>query len=152
MQVNMLIKTQLKKFSRTEIQNSLKGIGRTCMYTNNIIYLQEGLMASGITYDVVSNIPKVISLFDSDSVASILKIYKNIEYILVIRHMCFIKVLTLTGQKMKIIEFANSTDLDEVAQYEPPHLNLYCLLSNLLVLDMIYKYFWTTHYLKFLQT
>ena len=28
-------------------------------------------------------------------------------------------------------EFANSVDLDEVAQNEPPHLNLLCLPSSL---------------------
>ena len=28
---------------------------------------------------------------------------------------------------MKIAEVANSVDSDEVAQYEPPHLHLYCL-------------------------
>ena len=31
---------------------------------------------------------------------------------------------------MKIAEFANSVDLDEVAQHEPPHLDLHCLLSG----------------------
>ena len=29
---------------------------------------------------------------------------------------------------MKIYEFAKSVDPDEVAQYEPPHLALHCLL------------------------
>ena len=28
-------------------------------------------------------------------------------------------------------EFANSVDLDEVAEYEPPHIELHCLLSSL---------------------
>ena len=28
-------------------------------------------------------------------------------------------------------EFANSVDLDEVAQYEPPHLDIHCLSSSL---------------------
>ena len=31
----------------------------------------------------------------------------------------------------KIAEFANSVDLDEVAHYEPPHLDLHCLPSSL---------------------
>ena len=31
----------------------------------------------------------------------------------------------------EIIEFANSIDQDEAAHYEPPHLDLYCLLCNL---------------------
>ena len=31
----------------------------------------------------------------------------------------------------KIAKFANSVDLDEVAQNEPPHLDLYCLPSSL---------------------
>ena len=35
--------------------------------------------------------------------------------------------LTLT----KIAECANSVDLDEVAQNEPPHLDLHCLPSSL---------------------
>ena len=30
---------------------------------------------------------------------------------------------------MKIAEFANSVDLDEVAHIEPPHLDLHCLPS-----------------------
>ena len=30
---------------------------------------------------------------------------------------------------MKIDEFANSADLDEVAHNEPPHLDLHCLPS-----------------------
>ena len=29
----------------------------------------------------------------------------------------------------KITEFANSVDLDEVAHYEPPHLDIHCLPS-----------------------
>ena len=33
--------------------------------------------------------------------------------------------------EMKIAEFANSVDLDEVAHPEPPHLDLYCLPSSL---------------------
>ena len=31
---------------------------------------------------------------------------------------------------MKIAEFTNRVDLDEVAQYEPPHLDLHCLPSS----------------------
>ena len=34
-------------------------------------------------------------------------------------------------------EFANSVDLEEVAHYEPPHLDLHCLPFNLLILNMI---------------
>ena len=32
---------------------------------------------------------------------------------------------------MQIAEFANSIDLDEVAHYELPHLDLHCLPSSL---------------------
>ena len=39
---------------------------------------------------------------------------------------------------MKTVEFANSIDLDEVAHDEPPHLDLHCLPSSLLILNMIY--------------
>ena len=38
---------------------------------------------------------------------------------------------------MKTAEFANSVDLDEVAHHEPPHLDLQCLPSSLLILNMI---------------
>ena len=38
---------------------------------------------------------------------------------------------TLYVPEMKIAEFANSVDLDEVAHYEPPHLDLHCLPSSL---------------------
>ena len=38
----------------------------------------------------------------------------------------FAKVL-----EMKIAEFANSVDLDEVVHGEPPHLDLHCLPSSL---------------------
>ena len=34
------------------------------------------------------------------------------------------------GIEMKTVKFANSTDLDEVAHDEPPHLDLHCLLSR----------------------
>ena len=36
------------------------------------------------------------------------------------------KILTLLLTGTKIAKFANSEDLDEVAHYEPPHLNLHC--------------------------
>ena len=32
---------------------------------------------------------------------------------------------------IKIVEFANSVDSDEVAHNEPPHLDLHCLSSSL---------------------
>ena len=32
---------------------------------------------------------------------------------------------------MEIVEFTNSVDPDEVAQIEPPHLDLHCLASFL---------------------
>ena len=38
---------------------------------------------------------------------------------------------------MKIAESANSLGLDEVAQNEPPHLDLHCLPSRLCILNMI---------------
>ena len=34
-------------------------------------------------------------------------------------------------------EFSNSVDLDEVAHNEPPHLDLHCLPSSPLILNMI---------------
>ena len=37
----------------------------------------------------------------------------------------------------KIDEFANSVDPDEVAHYEPSHLDLHCSLSILKILIMI---------------
>ena len=39
--------------------------------------------------------------------------------------------LTLLVPEMKVAEFANSVDLDEVAHNEPPYLDLYCLPSSL---------------------
>ena len=36
--------------------------------------------------------------------------------------------LALEESKMKTVKFANSVDLDEVAQDEPPHLDQKCLL------------------------
>ena len=46
---------------------------------------------------------------------------------------CFsdMRSLTLKVPEMKIAEFANSVDLDEVAHDEPPHLDLHCLPSNI---------------------
>ena len=38
---------------------------------------------------------------------------------------------TLYVLKTKETEFANSMDLDEVAHFEPPHLDLRCLPSSL---------------------
>ena len=37
----------------------------------------------------------------------------------------------------KIAKFVNSVDLDEVAHHEPPHLDLYCLPSSILILNII---------------
>ena len=37
----------------------------------------------------------------------------------------------LNVPKIKIVEFANSVDSDEVAQNEPPHMDLHCLPSVL---------------------
>ena len=45
-----------------------------------------------------------------------------------------------------IAEFANSVDLDEVAHYEPPHLDLYC--SSLWSLNSQYDITRTKHFLK----
>ena len=39
--------------------------------------------------------------------------------------------LTLVAPKMKKVEIANRVDPDEVAQHEPPHLDLHCLPSSL---------------------
>ena len=39
--------------------------------------------------------------------------------------------LTLLVAETKIAEFANCVDLDEVAQKEPPHLDLHCFPSSL---------------------
>ena len=36
-----------------------------------------------------------------------------------------------TVPKMKIVELANSIDLDEVAHNELPHLDLHCLPSSI---------------------
>ena len=40
-------------------------------------------------------------------------------------------ILTYNSPKMKILEFANSIDPDEVAHDEPPHLDLHCLPCSL---------------------
>ena len=42
-----------------------------------------------------------------------------------------IYMLTLSVPETKIAEFANSIDVEEVAHYEPPHLDLHCLPSSL---------------------
>ena len=39
--------------------------------------------------------------------------------------------LILKEPETKIAEFSNSVDLNEVAHYEPPHLDLHCLPSSL---------------------
>ena len=39
-------------------------------------------------------------------------------------------VKTLSLPETKIAELADSVDLDEVAHYEPPHLDLHCLPSS----------------------
>ena len=39
--------------------------------------------------------------------------------------------LTLQVPETKIAELPNRIDLDEVAHYEPPHLDLHCLTSSL---------------------
>ena len=45
--------------------------------------------------------------------------------------------LILEASKMKIGEFVNSVDSDEVAHNEPPHLDLHCLLYSLCSLNVI---------------
>ena len=47
---------------------------------------------------------------------------------------CSCRELILSAPKMKIVEFANSVDPDEVAHNEPPDLGLHCLPS--LVFDI----------------
>ena len=37
---------------------------------------------------------------------------------------------------MKIVEFANSVDPDEVAHHEPPHLDLCCLPTSICIISM----------------
>ena len=45
--------------------------------------------------------------------------------------------LTLEEPEIKIVEFANSVDPDEVAHIEPPHLGLHCLPYSHSSLNMI---------------
>ena len=40
-------------------------------------------------------------------------------------------ILTCLVPEVKIAEFANSIDLDEVAHYEPPQVDLHCLPLSL---------------------
>ena len=40
--------------------------------------------------------------------------------------------------KIRIVEFANSVDLNEAAHNEPPHLDLNCLPFSLSILKMIF--------------
>ena len=42
-----------------------------------------------------------------------------------------ITCLTFKAVEVKITEFANSVDPDEVAHNEPPHLDQHCLLFSL---------------------
>ena len=61
--------------------------------------------------------------------------------------------LSFKTPDMKIVEFANSVDPDEVAHSEPPHLDLYCLLCNLWILNMMHcKKIISKLFLKILQT
>ena len=46
-------------------------------------------------------------------------------------------LLTLEVPETKKSEFTNSVDLDEVAPNEPPHLELHCLPSSLLIVSLI---------------
>ena len=46
--------------------------------------------------------------------------------------------LTLQLPETHIADFANSVDLDEVAHFEPPHLDLHYLPSSLWILSMIW--------------
>ena len=48
-----------------------------------------------------------------------------------------VRDILLQVPKMNIANFANSVDLDEVAHDEPPHPDLPCLPSILLILSMI---------------
>ena len=38
---------------------------------------------------------------------------------------------TFKAAKIKVVEFANRADSDDVTHYEPHHLNLHCLPSSL---------------------
>ena len=46
-------------------------------------------------------------------------------------------LLTVQVQETKTAEYANSVDLDDVAHYEPLHLDLHCLPSSLSILNLI---------------
>ena len=45
--------------------------------------------------------------------------------------------LNSLSTRNEIAEFANSLDLDEVAHHEPPHLDLLCLPTSLCILNTI---------------
>ena len=47
--------------------------------------------------------------------------------------------LALKKPKMKIAKFANCVDPDEVAHYEPPHLDLHCLPSIVFEFPVCYS-------------
>ena len=49
----------------------------------------------------------------------------------------FLEVCVTHSTRDKKAKFANSLDLVEVAQNEPPHLDLQCLPSSLCTLNMI---------------
>ena len=49
--------------------------------------------------------------------------------------------------EMKIAEFANGVDLDEVAHNEPPHRDIHCLQSSLL--NSEYDMAWMKFFFKF---
>ena len=60
---------------------------------------------------------------------------------------------TLQLPEIKIAEFANSVDLDEVAHDEPPHLDLYCLqILQICPSNSSYDIAWTLHFFEILQT
>ena len=43
----------------------------------------------------------------------------------------------MTDRQTERVKFPNNTDPDEVAHYEPSHLDLHCLPSSLRILNMI---------------
>ena len=53
---------------------------------------------------------------------------------------------SLKEPEMKIVGFANGVGLDEVANNEPPHLDLHCLPSSL---NSQHDIAWTTFFLNF---
>ena len=61
----------------------------------------------------------------------------------------FWSLINSLSPEMKIAEFANRVDLDEVAHNEPPHPDLHCLLSSLRILNIILL--GLTIFLKILQ-